>query len=249
MATARRKWTHQGLQVLLVVLVLGVGWLLRQTQGAAIYELYALLSRPFQPDISSANEQTIVNAKIQELQERLVELDQQNRQLKTLLGYVEAQKQPLVTAPVIGRSSDDWWQQLIIGRGSNHGIQVGAAVTGIGGLVGRVEQVSPNTSRVKLVSNASSRIGVTVSRSRSMGFIKGEGSQISVMQFFEKVPDVRPGDVITTSSVSSLFPPGLPLGRVQSIASAQGPAPEAKIEFSASIDNLEWVLVHPLWHP
>jgi rod shape-determining protein MreC len=249
MATARRKWTHQGLQVLLVVLVLGVGWLLRQTQGAAIYELYALLSRPFQPDISSANEQTIVNAKIQELQERLVELDQQNRQLKTLLGYVEAQKQPLVTAPVIGRSSDDWWQQLIIGRGSNHGIQVGAAVTGIGGLVGRVEQVSPNTSRVKLVSNASSRIGVTVSRSRSMGFIKGEGSQISVMQFFDKVPDVRPGDVITTSSVSSLFPPGLPLGRVQSIASAQGPAPEAKIEFSASIDNLEWVLVHPLWHP
>jgi rod shape-determining protein MreC len=249
MATARRKWTHQGLQVLLVVLVLGVGWLLRQTQGAAIYELYALLSRPFQPDISSADEQTIVNAKIQELQERLVELDQQNRQLKTLLGYVEAQKQPLVTAPVIGRSSDDWWQQLIIGRGSNHGIQVGAAVTGIGGLVGRVEQVSPNTSRVKLVSNASSRIGVTVSRSRSMGFIKGEGSQISVMQFFEKVPDVRPGDVITTSSVSSLFPPGLPLGRVQSIASAQGPAPEAKIEFSASIDNLEWVLVHPLWHP
>ena len=178
-----------------------------------------------------------------------MELDQQNRQLKTLLGYVEAQKQPLVTAPVIGRSSDDWWQQLIIGRGSNHGIQVGAAVTGIGGLVGRVEQVSPNTSRVKLVSNASSRIGVTVSRSRSMGFIKGEGSQISVMQFFEKVPDVRPGDVITTSSVSSLFPPGLPLGRVQSIASAQGPAPEAKIEFSASIDNLEWVLVHPLWHP
>jgi rod shape-determining protein MreC len=249
MATARRKWTHQGLQVLLVVLVLGVGWLLRQTQGAAIYELYALLSRPFQPDISSADEQTIVNAKIQELQERLVELDQQNRQLKTLLGYVEAQKQPLVTAPVIGRSSDDWWQQLIIGRGSNHGIQVGAAVTGIGGLVGRVEQVSPNTSRVKLVSNASSRIGVTVSRSRSMGFIKGEGSQISVMQFFEKVPDVRPGDVITTSSVSSLFPPGLPLGRVQSIPSAQGPAPEAKVEFSASIDNLEWVLVHPLWHP
>lgn len=249
MATARRKWTHQGLQVLLVVLVLATAWLLRQTQGAAIYELYALLTRPFQGDSSSRSEHKLVNAKVQELQERLLEVEKQNQQLKALLGYFEAQKQPLITAPIIGRSSDDWWQQLIIGRGSSHGVQVGAAVSSVGGLVGRVTEVTPNTSRILLISNPNSRVGVTVSRSRSMGIIQGEGSQLAVMKFFEKVPDVRTGDVVTTSSVSRLFPPGLPIGRVQSVMLEQGPAPEAKVILSAAIDNLEWVLVHPLWHP
>ena len=248
MATVRRKWTSQGIQVCLVILAIASAWFVRHTQGAALYELYALLTRPWQGDTSTLAQQALVNTQIQELQERILELEQQNQQLQTLLGYFAAEKKPAVTAPVIGRSSDDWWQQVIIGRGSKHGIEVGATATSIGGLVGRVIEVTPHTSRILLVSNPNSSIGATVSRSRSMGLIQGEGSSIAKMQFFEKVPDVRPGDVITTSSVSRLFPPGLPIGRVQAIFLERGPAPEAKIEFSASVDKLEWVIVHPLWH-
>jgi rod shape-determining protein MreC len=78
-----------------------------------------------------------------------------------------------------------------------------------------------------------------------MGLVKGKGSQIAVMEFFEKVPDIKPGDIVTSSPVSQLFPAGLPIGRVQSVNLEKGPAPEAKIILTAPIDNLEWVIVHP----
>ncbi|GFE69169.1 rod shape-determining protein MreC [Chroococcus sp. FPU101] len=249
MFTVRRKWTQHGLQIVLVSLVLLIAWLIRQTSGGAIRELYALLSRPFQSESAKLQEQQLTDRRVWELEQRLKDVEQQNKQLKILVKYFESQKKPVVTAPVIGRSADEWWQQIILGRGSQDGIAVGAAVTGIGGLVGRVVDTTPNTSRVLLVSNPSSRVGASVSRSRSMGRIQGQGSQVAMMQFFEKVPDVKPGDVITTSSVSRLFPSGIPIGRVQKVMLEKNPAPEAKIEFTAAIDKLEWVIVHPLENP
>ncbi|WP_013324286.1 rod shape-determining protein MreC [Gloeothece verrucosa] len=247
MFIVRRRWTRRGLRMVLAGLALGSGWFFYQTHSAAILELYAVVTRPFQTDSAQIKQQQLTDARVSELQERVKELEQQNQQLKALLGYFEAQPKPAITAPVIGRSSDDWWQQLILGRGSRDGIETGAAVTGIGGLVGRISEVTPHTSRVLLISNPTSRVGVTISRSRSMGLIEGQGSKIAVMRFFEKVPDVRPGDTVTTSSVSRLFPAGLPIGRVQSVnLESRGPAPEAKIELIAPINNLEWVIVHPL---
>ncbi len=116
---------------------------------------------------------------------------------------------------------------------------------GPGGLVGRVVSVTPNSSRVLLLSDATSRVGATVSRSRSMGFMRGQGSNRAVLQFFDKVPDVRRGDVVSTSPVSQLFPPGLPLGRVESVNLDKSPAPEAVIELTAPVSYLEWVIVYP----
>ncbi|MGK7872161.1 MAG: rod shape-determining protein MreC [Xenococcaceae cyanobacterium] len=241
----RRWWDRHGLQMVLVGLVLSTAWFLRQTQGAAISELYYLVARPFQSEPTPARFDRLTNAHVLELEQRLAELESQNQKLQKLLGYFQAQKQPVITAPIVGRSADSWWKQVTLGRGSQDGIEVGFVVTGIGGLVGRVVHVTPHTSRVLLISDPTSRVGATISRNRYMGFIQGQGSQIAVMQFFEKVPDVRPGDIVTTSSVSRLFPSGLPIGRVKSINLDKGPAPEAIIELTAPLGYLEWVIAHP----
>ena len=243
MFTVRSWWDRHGLQIVLSGLVLGTGLFLHQTQGAAISELYSLIIRPFQVEPNFDNKLT--NARVQELEQQLGELEQQNRQLKELLGYFELQKQPVITAPIVGRSPDYWWKQVTIGRGSQDGIEVGFVVSGIGGLVGRVVDVTPHTSRILLISDPTSRVGVTITRSRYMGFMQGQGSQIAVMRFFEKVPDVRKGDIVTTSSVSRLFPGGLPIGRVKSVTLENGPAPEAIVELTAPLNYIEWVIVHP----
>jgi rod shape-determining protein MreC len=75
--------------------------------------------------------------------------------------------------------------------------------------------------------------------------MRGQGSNRGVLQFFDKVPDVRRGDVVSTSSVSQLFPAGLPLGRVESVNLDKSPAPEAVIELTAPVSYLEWVIVYP----
>jgi rod shape-determining protein MreC len=243
MYALRRWWDRNGIRLGMIGLALLVAWITRQTQGAAVLELYQWFSRPFSGGV--APEQQIENTRILELEQRLVELESQNRQLQELLGYVGENPGDGVIAPVIGRSADHWWQQVILGRGSQDGIQPGFIVSGNGGIVGRVTHVTSNTSRILLISDPTSQVGVAVSRSRSMGYIRGQSANRVVMEFFDKVPDVRPGDVVSTSSYSQLFPPGLPVGIVESVNLNKSPAPEAVVELSAPISSLEWVMVSP----
>lgn len=239
----RRWWDRHGVAIVLGGLTLSAAWMVRQTQGAALFEAYQLMTRPFQ--VGPTKEERLTDARVLELQERLVELESQNQKLKDLLDYTKTQKKQGIVAPIVGRSADHWWQQVTLGRGSKDGIKVGYIVMAPGGLVGRIVSVTSNSSRVLLISDATSRVGAVVSRSRSMGFIRGQGSNRAVLQFFDKVPDVRRGDAVSTSPVSQLFPPGLPLGRVESVNLDKSPAPEAIIELTAPVPYLEWVLVYP----
>jgi rod shape-determining protein MreC len=243
MFAVRRWWDRYGLRIGLISLALGTAWLIRQAQGAPIFEAYQWLSRPFQGTPSRVD--SLNNAQVQELQQRLVELESQNRQLRELVGYASNQPDKGIIAPIIGRSADYWWQHLTLGRGSHDGIEVGMIVSATGGIVGRVVDVTPNTSRVLLISDPNSQVGVTISRSRNMGYMRGQAENRALMEFFDKVPDVRPGDVVTTSVFSQLYPPGLPVGRVESVNLGKSPAPEAVIELSAPISYLEWVIVSP----
>jgi rod shape-determining protein MreC len=243
MYVLRRWWDRHGIRLGLIGLALGSAWVIRQTQGAPIFEVYQLLSRPFTGSPTSGEQ--VENAQVKELKQRLVELESQNQQLQGLLGYVAKRPVEGVVAPVIGRSADHWWQQIILGRGSRDGIRVGSIASGNGGIVGRITQVTPDTSRVLLISDPTSQVGVTISRSRFMGYIRGQAANRVIMEFFDKVPDVRSGDVVATSSYSQLFPPGIPVGTVESVNLNKSPAPEAVIELSAPISHLEWVIVYP----
>ncbi len=243
MYAIRRWWDRNSIRFGLIGLALGSAWLIRQTQGSLVYEVYRGLASPFVNE--AAQPVAPKDARTLELEQRVAELQSQNRQLQGLLDYVEKAPSQGLVAPVIGRSADHWWQQITLGRGRQDGIQVGAIVSGEGGIVGRVVQVTPNTSRVLLISDPTSQLGVTISRSRNMGYIRGQAANRVVMEFFDKVPDVRPGDVVSTSSYSQLFPAGLPVGIVESVNLNKSPAPEAVVELSAPISRLEWVIVSP----
>jgi rod shape-determining protein MreC len=242
MYAIRRWWEKNKWQLIGTCLALACAWIIRQTQGAAISELAGVLTRPFQ---DSTQIERLNNARTIELQGRLVELERQNQQLKSLLNYRAAQKNSqMIVAPVIGRNADLWWQQVTLGRGSREGIKVDYVVTAPGGLVGRVIGVTPNTSRVLLVSDVTSQVGVTVSRSRYTGFLKGQSSTRAVMQFFDKVPDVRLGDFVATSPYSQIFPAGIPVGRIEKLDLTKSPAPEAAIALTSPLNYLEWVFVY-----
>ncbi|MEG4800541.1 rod shape-determining protein MreC [Microcoleus sp. ARI1-B5] len=238
-----RRWWDLRLQIALLGLAVTAAWGVRQTQGAALFEVYHWVTRPFQAN--GSGQEQLISARTQELQAQLLELETQNQKLKELLGYVSAKKPKGIVAPIVGRSADHWWQQVTLGRGSNDGIKTDFTVMGPGGLVGRVVSVTPNTSLVLLVSDPTSQLGVGITRSRNMGFMHGKGQNQAVMEFFDNVPNVKPGDVVSTSSFSQLFPAGLPVGRVVSVDMNKTPAPEAVVEFSAPMNSLEWAVVYP----
>jgi rod shape-determining protein MreC len=247
MFTARGSWERKWLQIALVGLVIGGALVVRQTQGALVFELYEGITRPIrmlqtQPD----QEEGQRDARILELQARIAELESQNKKLQSLLNYVEKEPEAvsLITARVVGRSANNWWQQVILNRGSSAGIQEGFIVRADGGLVGIVENVTPNTSRVLLISDLKSQVGVTVTRTGAKGILRGDASAEAVLEFYEKVPNVKPGDLVTTSTYSQKFPSGLPIGRVKSLDLKKLPASVAEIELFPSIRSLDWVTVY-----
>jgi rod shape-determining protein MreC len=248
MFTIRRWWEHKGLQIGLLGMVVGSAWVLRQTQGSFIVELYQEATRPLQMFQGGANpDERLHNAQILELQTRVAELESQNNKLKQLLGYVE--KDSLSSRPiparVIGRSADNWWQQVTLNRGSLAGIKEGFIVKAEGGLVGLVESVTAHTSRVLLISDLKSQVGVTIARTGAKGVVRGTSSAEAVLEFYEKVPNVKPGDLVATSTYSQKFPSGLAVGRVKSLDLKHLPGTIAKIELFPPIHSLDWVTVYP----
>ena len=243
MFALRRWWNQYALKTGLVVLVIIAALGMRDSGGAVIYEMYRWATRPFHPGPS--REAMLQSSYAQELQQRLVELESQNRSLRQIVegdGSLLANGTP---AAVIGRSAGDWWQQIVISRGEQDGITLDDVVTGPGGLVGRVIAVSPNSSRVLLVSDPTSRVGARISRSRATGYIQGTMGQQVVMEFFDKIPDVKVGDVVTTSAYSKLFPQDIPIGRVVALDLAKSPAPEVTVELTVPLGIIEWVEVVP----
>jgi rod shape-determining protein MreC len=243
----RRWWGRYGLVAALTTLALGIPFALRQTQGNALVETYYWLAKWVHPaeDVRSENGvEPAVRARTSALHAQLDELERQNRQLRRLLNLRQTLGEAAVSAEVVGRSVDGWWQQLTVGRGTNDGIKVGDVLMAPGGLVGRIESVTPNTSRVLLVSDPTSRVGVLLSRSQSMGVLRGQGSDRAALVFFEREPDVKVGDTVVTSGLSSHYPPGVVVGKVQSVQLDASPAPEAKIELAAPLSHVEWGMVY-----
>ena len=243
MLSLRRWWLKNWLRLALIGLSVGAVWGLRQTRGDLLVEMYGWVARPLQG--SEPNQAWETDARVLELQQRLAELENQNRSLRSLIDYQKQLGEKGIAAPTIGRSANGWWQQVILGRGAKDGVAVGAIVMAPGGVVGRVEAVTDSTSRVILLSNLSSRVGVTVGRSRHMGYLRGLGDNVATMEFFEKLPDVNAGDTVYTSNYSQLFPAGLPVGVIESVDTKNGPAPEAKVRITAPLSTLEWTVIYP----
>lgn len=238
-----RWWDKYGFRTILILLALMIALFIKQTQAAILSEIYYFVVSPFQSQEQLFLEDRLTNARVLELEQQVIELQQQNQQLKQLLNYTEQSQEKNIIAPVIGRSRDRWWNLITLGKGTQDGIQKGSVVIGIGGLVGRVTHTTPHTSKVLLISDTTSRVGATLARNRQLGYIQGQDSATVVMKFFNQVTDIQPGDMIVTSQLSKLYPSGLPIGKVKSSQQHQDEASAVEIELTAPIDVLEWVTV------
>jgi rod shape-determining protein MreC len=222
--------------LLLLLALLGV----RLSKGAPLADAYALLSRPFWP--GSAQSEWLRSAQQIDQQSQLLQLQSDNTRLRRLLLLAGA-NDSLMGAPVISREVSGWWHQLLIGKGSLDGVAAGAAVLAPGGLLGRITSTTPTTATVQLLSNDGSRVGVWIPRIRRHGLLTGIGTSRPILRFLEKDPGVRPGDVVVTSPASTLVPPNITVGVVQSVDDLAVPASEAVVQLSAPVEAVDWVQV------
>ena len=214
--------------------------LVRLSRGALITDAYAQLTRPFWPGTAQA--EWLRSARRFEDQARLASLESDNRRLRGLLGLAPLSGSGK-TAPVISRQPAGWWHLLVLGEGSLTGLAPGQPVLAPGGLLGRVSRVTPSTATVTLLTDPTSRVGVWVARTQSQGLLSGIGTSRPMLRFIDKDPQVRPGDLVTTSPASTLLPANLPVGVIRAVDSTADPAPEAVVQLGAPAASVDWVQV------
>src|SRR5690554_291957 len=98
---------------------------------------------------------------VNEFQVRIADLEVENEKMRQELNLSETLSdfEPL-SATVISRSPDQWMETLVINVGSNDGVRKDLAVMSGNGLIGRVIEVTPNSSKVLLLTSEQSNEGV-----------------------------------------------------------------------------------------
>lgn len=151
----------------------------------------------------------------------------ENVRLRALLDYKQAATQfDLVAARVIGRESATWSSMITINRGYMEGVDKDMVVVTEKGLVGRVTESGPNSSKVQLILDPRSSVGTLVQRSESRvaGIVEGDMENFSMprMVNIPKTADVVEGDIIVTSGFGGVFPKGIVIGKIDAIKNEPG---------------------------
>jgi rod shape-determining protein MreC len=153
---------------------------------------------------------------VQSLQVR--ETDQENRRLRRLLALRDRMPLTTLTGEIIGREGGGWSRSLTVNRGRADGVAQQMPVIVPEGLVGRVAQVRSGASIVQLLNDPTSTVGTVVQRTRTPGLVEGApGGGVRFKFMARDGAGVTPGDLIVTSGLGTLFPKGIPVGRVTAI--------------------------------
>ena len=121
-----------------------------------------------------------------------------------------------VGARVIAKDSGDWFQVFRVDKGSADGIKEDMNVIAGGGLVGIVTDVGPNYATVRSIIDDSSRVGAMALQSGANCIVAGDlklyqEGRLRITDI-PKEGDLKEGDKIITSNISSVFLPGILIG-------------------------------------
>lgn len=146
----------------------------------------------------------------------LAEKLNQSERLESLMRFYRTYNFEQIPANVIG-VHDGYIKSITIDLGHLDGIEKNDPVIGFQGLVGKVSTVYANTSDVEIILNISSNVSVINSRTRVAGIMRGDGKGRLYVDYYDRLDDVREGDVFVTSGLGMLFPKGVRVGKVSEI--------------------------------
>ena len=143
------------------------------------------------------------------------ETREENMRLRRVLVLRDRLPLATVAGEVIGREAGGWVRSLTVNRGRGDGIAQQTPVIMPDGLVGRVVQVHRSAAVIQLLNDPASTVGAVVQRTRTAGLVEGDAGGAVRFKFMARDgASVAPGDLVVTSGLGTLFPKGLPVGRV-----------------------------------
>ncbi|MEM6275473.1 MAG: rod shape-determining protein MreC [Pseudomonadota bacterium] len=170
--------------------------------------------------------------------EAALQLEQENARLLDLNKVRLDPKFTHVTGVVLADSGSPFRQSVLINVGDRDGILDGWATMDGLGLVGRISGVGTTTSRVILLTDASSRVPVTIQPAGVRAILAGDNSARPLLDLVENVDALRPGDRVFSSGDGQVFPADVLVGEVVQDADRR-----LRVRLVADYERLEFLRV------
>lgn len=176
---------------------------------------------------------------------QLQALQLENLQLRSLLALQQRGNPAAQAAEVVYAERDVFKRKVLIDKGADAGVQIGQVVIDDVGIVGQITRVYPWLSEATLITEKDHAVPVQVLRNglRTIVFGAGDTSQLA-LRYMPISSDIQNGDMLVTSGIDGVYPPGIPVARVVRIE--RDPAyPFARITCLpvAGVDNHRHLLI------
>ena len=148
--------------------------------------------------------------------QRVEQLLQEYTRLRALLDLRAATTVRSMPAEVLYEAADPFSRKVFIDRGSTHGVALGSPVINEAGVLGQVTHAYALSSEVTLLADKDAAIPVLNTRTQQRGAAFG-GRDGMELRFTSANADVQVGDLLHTSGLDGIYPPGLPVARVASV--------------------------------
>ena len=187
----------------------------------------------------------ILSSHLQRENERLLEVFEENKRLKKLLGFSDqSERFDIVPVNVIGFGGVYGLQTIILDGGIEKELRIDMPIVSADGLIGKIIKVGKRRSIGQLLIDRNFRVLARAQRSRDTGLFKWTGGDIGVLYGISKRADVANGDIVISSGLNSLYPPGIKIGVVKSVKKeSAGLFKEITVAPSVDFSCLEEVLV------
>ncbi len=187
-----------------------------------------------------------------ELKDKLTDAQAIEEENARLREYLELKKTyndyTLADALIIAHEGEAFMTVLTLNKGAGDGIEEGMPVITSSGVVGSVFEVGYNWCKVRCIIEDSSGVGAYISKNGEIGIVEGDvmykDSNICDLNYLSESSQVKEGDIVYTSGIGSVYPRGLPIGKVISVKNnPHDRTMSAKLESFVDFSNLKYVMI------
>jgi len=208
---------------------------------AAMRESFATRSRVQAENVRLAADNLVLRLKLL----RYDALEQENRRLRAVRESSPRVVQRSLVAEIVRVDLDPFRQRVLINKGTRSGVFRGQAAIDANGIYGQVTRAGPFSAEIIMISDPEHAIPVQVNRTGARSIALGTGrSGLLSLPFLPQNADVIVGDLLVSSGLGGVYPPGYPVGKVTAVTRDTGqPLLDVEAAPAAALDRDPEVLL------
>lgn len=149
---------------------------------------------------------------------RFEALEQENRRLREARAGSARVAERYLVAEILQVDLDPYRQRVLIDKGTRDGVFAGQAALDSEGVFGQVTRVGPVSAEIIMISDPAHAIPVQINRTGVRTIAVGLGQTGKLMlPYLPRNADIAEGDLVVSSGLGGVFPPGYPVARVAEV--------------------------------